>query len=128
MNPKDKRTRLILFKRNFLFGPRQPRVYAPPARLQLQFRTPAISHSKRHHSWKHKFVHDCEVRKDQVKRAWEHKWVEDCDGKLLFRDLHQKIPFKMSLERFKKRVMRKMRIDQRKNWREIEALLKGLIR
>jgi len=77
--------------------------------------------------WKTTFLQQCqEIRAQQI-LVWEARWHEVCDGKQLFSDLFRQRAFKMSLIKFKKRIMLGMRSGPTAGWRSIESLLKQLI-
>lgn len=77
--------------------------------------------------WKAEFLQKCEeLRKDQA-LVWDARWQEVCNGKQLFRDLSRRLVLKISLAKFKKRVMERMRSGPTANWHSIESLLKRLI-
>ncbi|MGC2172455.1 MAG: AAA family ATPase [Candidatus Sulfotelmatobacter sp.] len=78
-------------------------------------------------TWKEKFLGSCEVLRPDTTAIWEARWIEVCDGKRLFAELFQRIQFKISLPRFKRRIMLEMRSRRTANWRSIESLLKRLV-
>jgi predicted ATPase len=78
-------------------------------------------------TWYKSFIEECEAQRQNVTPVWEAGWVEVCDGKRLFTELIQSRQFKMSLSRFKQRVMLQMRSRRTANWRDIESLLKRLV-
>jgi hypothetical protein len=77
--------------------------------------------------WKSEFVKKCEEVRKQDVLVWEARWQEMCDGKRLFHELFKRQKFKISLARFKKTVMLRMRSRPTANWRSVESLLKRLI-
>jgi predicted ATPase len=77
--------------------------------------------------WTAEFLAKCQEARQQEVLVWEARWHEVCDGKRLFRDLVRRVVFKISLTKFKKRVMSGMRSVPTANWRSIESLLKKLI-
>jgi energy-coupling factor transporter ATP-binding protein EcfA2 len=77
--------------------------------------------------WKQRFLDDVQAKRRELEPTWEAKWREDCDGKRLFRDLHLRRPFKVSLRRLKKEVMYRMRGQRTETWRSVESLLKRLV-
>lgn len=79
------------------------------------------------HDWKTKFIEACTKERQELQAVWEVKWPEDCDGKRLFVDLHKKVGFKVSVRKFKKRIMAEMRGQRTEKWRSVESLLAGLI-
>jgi hypothetical protein len=62
-----------------------------------------------------------------VTAVWEARWLDVCDGKRLFVELFQRLLFKTSLPKFKRRIMLEMRSRRTANWRSVESLLKQLI-
>jgi hypothetical protein len=77
--------------------------------------------------WKDKFIEDCERELSEMRLIWETKWQDDCDGKRLFSDLQKRIPLKMSIRKFKQRIMSEIQRNRRENWRSMESLLNGLL-
>jgi predicted ATPase len=77
--------------------------------------------------WKAEFLAKCREAREQEILVWEARWQEVCNGKRLFSDLVRRVVFKISLPKFKKRVMLGIRSVPTANWRAIESLLKGLI-
>jgi hypothetical protein len=77
--------------------------------------------------WKNTFLQQCQEIKTQQVLVWEARWPEFCDGKALFSDLFRQRGFKMSLIKFKKRIMLGMRSGPSAGWRSIESLVKQLI-
>lgn len=77
--------------------------------------------------WTADFLSKCREAREQEILVWEARWQEVCDGKRLFSDLVRRVGFKISLPKFKKRVMLGIRSVPTANWRAIESLLKGLI-
>ncbi|HXN94044.1 MAG TPA: AAA family ATPase [Candidatus Acidoferrales bacterium] len=78
--------------------------------------------------WKAKFIGQCEDNRRQKVLVWEARWADVCDGKRLFTELYRQRSFKLSLNKFKKRVMLSMRSVPTVNWRSIESLLKRLVK
>jgi hypothetical protein len=78
-------------------------------------------------SWKKTFLESCDSLRPGITAVWEARWLDVCDGKRLFAELFQRVMFKTSLPRFKRRVMLEMRGRRTVNWRSIESLLKRLI-
>lgn len=77
--------------------------------------------------WKSIFLRQCQDLRSQQVLVWEARWPELCDGKRLFIDLFCQRAFKLSLIKFKKRIMLGMRSGPTAGWRSIESLLKQLI-
>jgi len=77
--------------------------------------------------WKAEFLTKCREVREQEILVWEARWQEVCDGKRLFSDLVRRVVFKVSLLKFKKRVMLGIRSVPTANWRAIESLLKRLV-
>lgn len=77
--------------------------------------------------WRATFINQCGAVREQKQLVWEARWPEVCDGKRLFSDLFRQLAFKLSLNKFKRRVMLGMRSTPTANWRSIESLLKRLL-
>ncbi|HTC62134.1 MAG TPA: AAA family ATPase [Candidatus Saccharimonadales bacterium] len=77
--------------------------------------------------WKRKFIEDCDAELKEMRLIWQTKWQEDCDGKRLFGDLQKRIPLKMSVRKFKQKIMSEIQRNRRENWRSMESLLNGLL-
>jgi predicted ATPase len=78
-------------------------------------------------SWKTQFINKCDEMRKQETLVWDARWQEMCDGKRLFDELYKQLVFKISLPKFKKTIMLRMRIRPTANWRSVESLLKRLI-
>jgi hypothetical protein len=78
-------------------------------------------------AWKEEFIRACHVAKREIESVWAEKWREDCDAKQLFSDLQQRVPLKLPLLRFKKRVISEMHRAQSEGWQSINSLLKNLV-
>ena len=74
-------------------------------------------------SWKTAFRSAVKAREAEKKVTWQTSWIDLCDGKRLFVDLQKKIHLKVSLSRFKRQIMLRMRIQQRDPWVLMNALL-----
>lgn len=80
-------------------------------------------------SWKDNFLKECTERKKGLLKTWEDRWEEECDGKRLFLDLQKNISLKISLSKFKKNVIEKMKNSTNKSqdWNLLENLIKNFI-
>jgi predicted ATPase len=77
--------------------------------------------------WKTEFISACEKKINELEPTWDARWVELCDGKRLFVDMGKQLTLRMSVSKFKKRVMLEMRLATSVTWRQIDSLLKGLV-
>jgi hypothetical protein len=59
--------------------------------------------------WKEDFVSQCTVRRIEMVQIWEAKWRDICNGKRIFSDLQKAIKPRISVRKFKKRIMLEMR-------------------
>jgi hypothetical protein len=77
--------------------------------------------------WKTTFETKAKEERSQLETIWDIKWMNDCDGKRLFDDLQSSVQLKMSLRRFKTRIIKDMAINQTELWTITRALLENLI-
>lgn len=77
--------------------------------------------------WKNDFKNRVQIEKKRLGDVWATTWVKDCDGKRLFDDLSKKIQLRLSVKKFKLRLMREMLVGKSENWRILEGQLKELL-
>lgn len=77
--------------------------------------------------WLASFPAKVELKREKLEKTWESSWVSLCDGKRLLLDLSREVTPRMSLRKFKLRVMKDMALARTPNWCEMESALKNLV-
>ena len=67
-------------------------------------------------NWKKDFVKKCQENENIERPKWESDWLVLCDGKRFFCDLHQRYGVKVSLLKFKKMIVERMKSEQTDAW------------
>ena len=78
-------------------------------------------------TWREKFMEDVQKERQQLEAVWETNWSIDCDGKRLLDDLSKRTALKLSLKRFKVRLMKEITITRSGTWNTIEGHLRALL-
>lgn len=77
--------------------------------------------------WDTQFKAAVRTERHELEAIWETNWLSDCDGKRLLEELTKRVNLKMSLKKFKIRLMREIAINQSPSWKLVEGHLKTLL-
>lgn len=77
--------------------------------------------------WTEIFRAGVEQKKQNMLRMWESDWASLCDGKKLISDLHKAVQPRRSEAAFKLAIVREMRDQETRNWREWLTLMTKVI-
>lgn len=78
-------------------------------------------------TWRENFIVQVQNERRQLEAVWETKWMVDCDGKRLLDDLSKRAKLRLSLRRFKVRLMKEIALNRSETWSAVEGHLKTLI-
>nr|WP_295466773.1 AAA family ATPase [Mesorhizobium sp.] len=73
--------------------------------------------------WTETFRAGVEQKKQEMQRQWEADWASLCDGKRLISDLHKAVQPRRSEAAFKLAIVREMKNQETRNWRDWSALI-----
>jgi hypothetical protein len=75
--------------------------------------------------WKRAFCEEAKQKREELREQWDLRWLELCDGKRLFKDLQQNASLKTSSDKFKREVIREMRLKQSDAWLTMNGLIQN---
>ncbi len=78
-------------------------------------------------SWKKEFIEEVQQKLNVLQTTWSTHWIDLCDGKRLFKDLQREVPLRISVQRFKRQAMLRLRVQQRDSWTLMSALIQNAI-
>ncbi|KAF0145047.1 MAG: SMC domain protein [Nitrospirae bacterium] len=74
-------------------------------------------------SWIANFTKACSKRHEELEEQWREDWVKLCSGKRLIDDLYQIYPINIPKFDLKKRIVKRMMIDQTEEWILVKSKL-----
>lgn len=77
--------------------------------------------------WEADFLAEVHKERRELEAVWETKWMIDCDGKRLIEDLAKRVQLRLSLKRFKLRLMREIASVGSGSWKTVESHLRSLL-
>lgn len=78
-------------------------------------------------TWTQEFLSAVQEERKQLEAVWETTWMNDCDGKRLFDDLSKRVQLRLSLKRFKVKIMKELAINRSGSWKTVESHLRTLL-
>lgn len=78
-------------------------------------------------AWRDDFIQNVQRERRQLEAVWETKWISDCDGKRLLDDLSKRTKLRLSLKRFKVRLMREIALNRSETWSAVDGHLRLLL-
>jgi predicted ATPase len=78
-------------------------------------------------TWGKSFQDAVRVERAELESIWAINWANECDGKRLLDDLSKRVHLRLSVKRFKIRLMKEIALQQADSWKAVEGYLQTLL-